>query len=74
MTDTSPAVAELQAKIHRGLTGSQRLQVAHEMSLAARELSLARLRRQHPEWSDAQLRRELLGYSFAPGTLPLVLR
>jgi len=73
MRDASPAVGELEAKIHRRLTGGQRLQIALEMSLAACELSLARLRRQRPEWSDADLRRELLRYSFAPGTLPPVL-
>lgn len=70
MTDTSPTVAALQARIHRSLTGCERLRIAIEMSLAARELSLARLRRQHPEWSDAELRRELVRYSFPPGTLP----
>ncbi|MBI3014768.1 MAG: hypothetical protein HYY65_06865 [Candidatus Tectomicrobia bacterium] len=74
MTDTSPAAAALQTRIHGGLTGSARLRIAVEMSLVAREMSLVRLRRQHPEWSDSELRRELLRYSFASGTLPPVLR
>lgn len=74
MTDTSPTASALQTRIHRGLTGTTRLQIAMEMSLAAREMSLARLRCQHPEWSDSELKRELVRYSFAPGTLPAVLR
>jgi len=74
MTDTSLAAAALQTKIHSHLTGSTRLRIAVEMSLAAREMSLARLRRQHLEWSDSELRRDLLRYSFASGTLPPVLR
>lgn len=74
MVDTSPTAAALQTRIHRRLPGTIRLQVAMEMSLAAREMSLARLRRQHPEWSDAELKRELVRYSFEPGTLPAVLR
>lgn len=74
MRDTSPTIEALQARIHRSFTGCERLRIAIEMSLATREMSLARLRHQHPEWSDAELRRELVRYSFAPGTLPAVLR
>lgn len=70
MSDTSRAAAALQASIHRRLTGSQRLRVALDMSLAARELSLTRLRRQHPDWSELDLKRELLRYAFLPAALP----
>jgi hypothetical protein len=74
VTDTGPVAQAIQAKIQRNLTGAQRLLLALEMSLAARELSLARLRRQHPEWSEAELRCELLRYSFAANDLPSPLR
>ena len=79
MRDTSQAALTLQVSIHRGLTGAQRLQVALDMSEWARELCLTRLRRRHPEWSDRDLKRELLRYAFLSGDgpraeLPLPLR
>lgn len=74
MRDTSSKAEALQAGIQRRLSGSERLSLAFEMSLATREMSLARLRRQHPEWSDAELRRELLRYAFSPNSLPPVLK
>ena len=73
-TDTTRTAATVQARIVRGKSGAQRLLTALEMSSTARELSLARLRRQHPDWSEAQLRRELLRYSFLPDELPPQLR
>ena len=71
MSDTSREAAELQASVHRRLTGPQRLGIAWDMSLTARELSLSRLRAEHPEWSDSDLKRELLRIAFLPGRLPL---
>jgi len=73
-SDTSPAAAALQTRIQRSLGGAARLRTAVEMSLAARALAFARLRRQRPGASDAELRRELLRHLFAPGELPLPLR
>jgi hypothetical protein len=43
------------------------------MSLAVRQLSLTRLRRQHPDWSELDLKRELMRYAFLPAALPLPL-
>ena len=74
MRDTSPEVAELQASIYRRMTGSQRLTLAFEMSLAMRELALTRLRKEHPEWTDWELKRELLRYAFGSEPLPPPLR
>jgi len=74
VTDTTPVAQAIQVKVQRSLPGAQRLVIALEMSLVARELSLVRLRRQHPEWSDAELKRELLRYSFAANNLPPGLR
>jgi len=73
VSDTSRVAAALQASIHRGLTGSERLRVALDMSLAVRQLSLTRLRRQHPDWSELDLKRELMRYAFLPAALPLPL-
>lgn len=74
MTDTSPEAAALQISIQRSLTGAARLRLALEMSYAARELALARLRREHPDWSDRELERELLRYAFGSAPLPAALR
>ena len=70
MRDTSPRADELQAGVHRRLSGAERLHLAFELSLAAREMSLTRLRSTHPDWSEAQFKRELLRYSFLPDPLP----
>ena len=77
--DTSQAAQTLQVSIHRRLTGAQRLQLALDMSELARELCLTRLRRSHPEWTDRDLKRELLRYTFLStdgprAELPLPLR
>ena len=45
MNDTSPEAAEVQASVLRRLTGVERLDLAFEMSLFARELALTRRRR-----------------------------
>ena len=74
MRDTSPSAAATQASIQRKLTETQRLAVACDMSQLVRSLALARLRRQHPDWSDVELKRELLRYAFLPDPLPPPLR
>lgn len=74
MRDTSAQALAVQARIHRSLSGPERLRLAFEMSLIARELSLARLRAQRPGWSDAELRRELLRYSYSANPLPPALK
>ena len=70
MNDTSPEAAALQTEIYRKMSGEQRLKLAFEMSDFARELTLSRLRSEHPEWSDWELRRELLRYAFGSEPLP----
>lgn len=74
MTDTSTEAAALQADLHRRMSGEQRLRIAMEMSDLARELTLARLRLDHPAWGEPELRRELLRYAFGPDPLPPPLR
>ncbi|HEX2188922.1 MAG TPA: hypothetical protein VHG51_08500 [Longimicrobiaceae bacterium] len=74
MGDTSPEAAEVQAGIHRRMSGAERLRLAMQMSLTARELALARLRAQHPDWSEWELKRELLRYAFGSAPLPEPLR
>jgi hypothetical protein len=56
------------------MSGEQRLLLALEMSLFARELAKAGIRRDHPEWTEAQVAHELLRLAFFPAPLPVGLR
>jgi len=70
ITDTSPVAREKQLQIQRGMSGEQRLLLAFEMSLFARELAREGIRREHPEWDEAHVARELLRLAFLPAPLP----
>ncbi len=74
ITDTSAVAQAVQLDIHRSMSGEQRLLLAYEMSMSARELNRARLHREHPEWSEANIARELLRLAFLPAPLPAGLR
>jgi hypothetical protein len=60
----------MQLEIHRSMTGEQRLLLAFEMCEFGRELNRARLRQEHPEWTEQQIARELLRIAFFPHPLP----
>ncbi len=74
MSDTSPEAAEIQASIYRRMTGAGAPEARGGDEQTARELTLARLRAQHPDWSDRELKRELLRYAFGSAPLPEPLR
>jgi hypothetical protein len=69
-TDTSPEAQSVQPEIVRAMSGEQRILLALEMSLFARELAQEGIRREHPDWSEAQVARELLRLAFFPAPLP----
>lgn len=73
-TDTSAAIAEVQVSVLRGLSPLARLDLAVEMSVAARDLLRARLRERHPEWSQRTLDRAVLRHTLPEGRLPPALR
>jgi hypothetical protein len=52
------------------MSGEQRFMNALEMSLFTRELARTRVRREHPEWTEAAVERELLRLAFLPAPLP----
>jgi hypothetical protein len=56
------------------MTGEQRLLLAFEMSTFARELARAGIQREHPDWPEANVARELLRLAFLPEPLPAGLR
>lgn len=70
MSDTSPEAEAVQLSIYKRMTGSQRVRIAIELSMMTRKLTLSRLRSQHPEWSEFELKRELLRYAFGDQPLP----
>ena len=74
ITDTSLAAQALQLDIQRAMSGEQRLLVAYEMSLFARELSRELMRHEHPEWPETPIARELLRLAFLPAPLPACLQ
>lgn len=55
------------------MPGEKRLLMALEMSLFARELAKEGIRRDHPEWAETQVARELLRLAFLPEPLPAQL-
>ena len=70
-TDTSPAAAAVQVGALRRLPPERSLELAVDMSLTARALLGARLRLEHPEWPETEVRRQLLRLLFGdrvPGT------
>ena len=73
-SDTAPAAGALQLQIQRAISGEQRIFQAFEMSLFARELVKEGVRRDHPDWTEAQVARELLRLAFLPAPLPAGLR
>jgi hypothetical protein len=70
IADTNPAAQAVQLEILRGMSGEQRILLALEMSLFARELARAGIQREHPDWSEKQVDRELLRLAFFPAPLP----
>lgn len=74
MTDTSPEARAKQDEILRAMSGEQRMVLAYEMSMFVRELMKEGIRRDHPDWTEAQIARELLRRAFFPAPLPAWLQ
>ena len=70
LSDTSPEAQAVQFEIWRKMSGEQRMTLAYEMSMFARELMKAGIRGDHPKWTEAQIARELLRLAFLPEPLP----
>ena len=56
------------------MSGEQRLLMAFEMSMFARELASVRIRQERPGWTEKQVARELIRLAFLPVPLPAWLR
>lgn len=55
LSDTTPEAQAIQERILRAMSGEQRLLLAWDMSVFARELARAGIRDAHPEWTEALL-------------------
>jgi hypothetical protein len=64
-TDTSQAAAAAQADVLRHLLPERRLELAVDMSLTARALLGARLRAEHPDWSETEVHTQVLRLTLA---------
>jgi len=73
ISDTSTEAQAVQLQIHREMSGEERLLLAFEMSLFARDLARARIEQEHPEWSQAQVEYELMRLAFLPEPMPAPL-
>lgn len=73
-SDTTPAAQAVQLEILRAMSGEQRILLAFEMSEFARELAKEGIRRDHPEWPESRITRELLRLAFFPAPLPAGLQ
>src|SRR5260370_41378462 len=57
----------MQARIHKSMTGEQRLLLALEMSYLSHALMKAGIRSRHPDWSEEQVTREFRRCLFGQG-------
>ena len=72
--DTSRWAAAVQARIHAQMAPSQRLELAFEMTVVARELAFARIRQDNPGCSERQVVHAYLREMAARENLTIVLR
>jgi hypothetical protein len=68
--DTSPEIEAMQIRIFRSMTVEQRLESTLEISLLSRALMKAGVRRDHPDWSEKEIDREVHRLAFFPHPLP----
>jgi hypothetical protein len=72
--DTSPEAEAMQRQFEHAMTGEQRILEALAMSLFARELARAKVRSDHPDWSETDVAREVLRLEFLPEQMPVGAR
>lgn len=70
LSDTSPAAKQRQKEIFAAMSGEERILRMLEGSLLVREFAKSKIRADHPEWTEAQVARELLRLQFLPGKIP----
>lgn len=74
ISDTNPKIEAMQLAAIRSMTGGQRMLLGVELSLLSREFMKAGIRREHPEWTERQVKLEVLRLLFFPKPLPTWMR
>jgi hypothetical protein len=69
-SDTTVEAAAMQRDHYRAMSGAERVAMAMAMSRFARSLSVARIRSEHPGWTEDAVGRELLRVTFGTAALP----
>lgn len=70
VSDTAPDVERLRIERLKQMTGEQRAAIAFELTNFTRRVTVSRIQAEHPDWTDAQVKRELLRIAFLPHPLP----
>jgi hypothetical protein len=65
-SDTSAVAKAVQLDILRAMSAEQLMRLAFDMSDFVRELAKEGIRREHPDWPEARVARELLRLAFLP--------
>lgn len=73
-SDTHPDAARIRSEILRNMSGEQRVKLVFQMSNFMRKMAISRIRSEHPDWTESQVKRELLRLSFLPDPLPAGFR
>lgn len=60
----------MQIKIRRSMTQEERLRIAFELSDLLREFRKAGIRRDHPEWTELQIKHQFFRQAFLPNPVP----
>ena len=68
MNDTQ--ALDIQRSILRGMSSGELLRLACDMSDLAHDLCRARIRQQHPDWTDAEVVQEMVRAAFSPQPSP----
>lgn len=55
-SDTTPEADAIRLAIYRKMSPSDRVRIAHQMSLDARAIAYASIKRRHPDYDDATAR------------------
>lgn len=59
-TDTSPQAQAVLTRIDREMSADQKFRRVFELTRLTRELAMARIAEQHPEWNQRQVRQRLV--------------
>ena len=68
--DTTPDVEKIRLERLRSMTGEERIAITFQLTNLMRRAAAGRIRAENPDWTEAQIKRELLRIAFLPAPLP----